>query len=118
MRRERDGIRILGGVVACLAMPLIVVGLMATQHDGGHHVAYLAWIGCLVFFAGAAAFCGSLAAALVISALSMLFSAATIWILVRAAPAGTAATIASVTIMILLLLPAIVTARGWRRRSR
>jgi hypothetical protein len=115
--RERDGIRILGGVVACVAIPIAVVGIMAKQRAGGHDAAYLAWVGGLMFFAGVAAFRGSRAAAVVISGMSALVAVTLVVMLVRTSSAGTAAIVANVTIAVLLLLPTVVTAVGWRRGS-
>jgi len=89
--RDRDGIRILGGVVACLAIPIAAVGILATRKAGGHDVAYLAWVGGLMFFAGLAAFRGSRVAAMVISASSAFIAVALMWILVRATRLSAAA---------------------------
>jgi hypothetical protein len=115
--RERDGIRILGGVVACLAIPIALVGIIATRQGGGHDVAYLTWAGGLMFVAGVAAFRGSRAGAVAISGMSALVAAALVAMLTRTSSVGTAAIVANVTIAVLLLLPTAVTVMAWRGRS-
>lgn len=117
MIRERDGICILGGVVACLAIPITVVGIMAMRRPGGHDVGFLAWGGGLMFVAGVAAFRGSRAGAVVISGTSALVAVAFVVMLVRTSSVGTAAIVANVTIAVLLLLPTVVTLIAWRGPS-
>jgi hypothetical protein len=96
----------------------MIVGVMAMLRPDGHDVAYLAWAGALLFFAGIAAFRGSLMAAAVISGLSAFMAIALLWILVRASNVRTAAITANVMIVVLLLLPLVVTALEWRAGAR
>lgn len=115
--RDRGGKSILGGVTVCVAIPTMAVGVMAMLRPGGHDVGYLGWTGALLLFAGVAAFRGSRVAAAVISSLSAFVAIILLWILVRTPNVPTAAIAANVTMMVLLLLPAVVTALGWRGRS-
>jgi hypothetical protein len=95
----------------------MAIGVMAMLRPGGHDVAYLGWTGALLLFAGIAAFRGSRVAAAVISGLSALVAIVLLWMLARSANVPTAAIAANLTIVILLFLPAVVTALGWRGRS-
>jgi hypothetical protein len=118
MTREREGIRILGGVVTCLAIPVVTLGIVAMRGSGGHNVTYLAWIGGLMFLAGVAAFRGSRVAAIVISAMSAIGAVTLLGMLARTLAVGTSAIVANVIMAVLLVLPAVVTIMDLRARSR
>jgi hypothetical protein len=114
VRVKRNGIRLLGGVTALIALPLLAIGIGGAWHPGGHDVGFLAAVGILLLAAGIAAANGSRVAAAAISVMSALFGAGMVFLWLHTPPVGIRVIAGNMVFIALLLIPALVTIRDWK----
>lgn len=115
----RSGIRMLGAITTIGALPALLFSTASATRERDRDVMmfFVAIAGAFVV-AGIAAWRGNRFGAVVISVLSAFIALGLIFLMVRATGLRSGVIAANIGMAVLLLVPSIVTALEWRRRSR